>query len=97
MHEEHWIRQREFHWTQPGKQAEGYLLISGGKPFGTLQAVSTLRESTRGETPFGKWLFERAGFWSPRSSSSRGGCTSWNWRKQRSSQRRFRPLDERMR
>jgi hypothetical protein len=65
MQPEHWIRQREFHWTQPGKRGEGYILLSGGKPAGSMQAIRTMRESTLGETPFGRWRFERLGFWNP--------------------------------
>jgi len=66
MDAQNWLRQRLFEWTQPGRPGDGYVLVAGGERAGGLRFEHWSRESAEGETPFGRWVFKREGFWKPR-------------------------------
>lgn len=66
MDAQNWMKHREFEWLQPGKPGEGYVLMAGGQLVGKMMFEHWSRESAGGETPFGRWLFTREGFWKPR-------------------------------
>ena len=60
-----WQSPKTFEWLQP-RLSGSYVLMSSGREFGSISQPSSLSSVWHGDSEFGRWKFEGAGFWSRR-------------------------------